>query len=61
MDRQVGNYLKDRGYAVEASAGRDGAGAEPRYSEWFETREVLSGTCREANSYMERTVTAIAV
>ena len=38
MDRQVGNYLKDRGYAVEASAGRDGAGAEPRYSEWFETR-----------------------
>lgn len=38
MERQVENYLKDRGYAVEASAGRKDAAAEPGYREWFDTR-----------------------
>ena len=38
MDRQVEAYLKDRGYAVEADAGRTGVGDEPGYSAWFETK-----------------------
>ena len=38
MRRKVGEYLEERGYAVAPAADRDGAAAEPGYSEWFETK-----------------------